>query len=205
MVRSTRSVFHFRLTTVTAFIILTALLPMRARAQDIQPNSEELSRQVAELTNLVRSLQARVDTLEAEKSSGKSVAGTPAASSQTSESLVSTSTPTSPAASTPPPAGNDLLRGTTVNFLLDGYYGNNFNNPIGRVNLQRAYDVASNSFSLNQADIVLENAADPANGKRLGLRLDLQFGQATETLQGNASNELALTSGGIFSRPTGRM
>ena len=88
------------------------------------------------------------------------------------------------------PGGSDLLRGTTVNFLLDGYYGYNFNNPIGRVNLLRAYDVSSNSFSLNQADVVLENAADPGHGKRFGLRLDLQFGQATETLQGNAANEL---------------
>src|SRR5208283_1141652 len=54
----------------------------------------------------------------------------------------------------------------------------------------RAYDVTSNAFSLNQADVVLENPVDPANGKPIGLRLDLQFGQATETLQGSASNEL---------------
>jgi hypothetical protein len=82
-----------------------------------------------------------------------------------------------------------LLAGTTVNFLLDGYYGYDFNKPIGRVNLLRAYDVSSNAFSLNQADVVLENAADLAHGKRFGLRLDLQYGQATATLQGNAANE----------------
>jgi Putative beta-barrel porin-2, OmpL-like. bbp2 len=87
------------------------------------------------------------------------------------------------------PSDNDILRGTTVNILFDGYYGYNFNNPIGRVNLLRAFDVSSNAFSLNQADIVLENAPDPDHGKRYGLRLDLQFGQATETLQGNAANE----------------
>jgi hypothetical protein len=83
----------------------------------------------------------------------------------------------------------DFLHGTTVNFLFDGYYAWNFNDPIGRVNLLRAYDVSSNAFSLNQADLVLENAPDPANGKRFGARLDLQFGQATETLQGNPANE----------------
>lgn len=82
------------------------------------------------------------------------------------------------------------MRGTTLNFLLDGYYGFNFNDPVGRVNLLRAYEVTSNAFSLSEADLVLENPVDPANGKRFGLRLDLQFGQATETLQGNASNEL---------------
>ena len=36
---------------------------------------------------------------------------------------------------------------------------------------------------------MLENAPDLANGKRYGARLDLQFGQATETLQGNPTNE----------------
>ncbi len=73
--------------------------------------------------------------------------------------------------------------------LFDGYYGWNFNNPIGRDNLLRAYDVSSNAFSLNQADLVLEDAPDVANGKRWGARLDLQFGQATATLQGSAMNE----------------
>jgi hypothetical protein len=94
-----------------------------------------------------------------------------------------------PAAASAPATESGILRGTTINFLFDGYYGYNFNNPIGRVNLLRAYDVSSNAFSLSQADVVLENAPDPANGKRFGLRLDLQFGQATATLQGSASNE----------------
>ncbi|MBZ5726041.1 MAG: porin [Acidobacteriia bacterium] len=76
-----------------------------------------------------------------------------------------------------------------MSFLFDGYYGFNFNKPIGRVNLLRAYDVSSHTFSLNQADVVIENAPDPEHGKRFGLRLDLQYGQATATLQGSASNE----------------
>lgn len=84
---------------------------------------------------------------------------------------------------------DNLLRGTTVNFLFDGYYEYNFNAPIGRVNLLRAYDVSSNSFSINQADLILENAPDPAHGKRYGARIDFQYGQATQTLQGNAANE----------------
>lgn len=84
----------------------------------------------------------------------------------------------------------DFLRDTTVNFTFDGYYGYNFNHPIGRVNLLRTYDVSSNSFSINQATMVFEQAPDPSKGRRFGARLDLQFGQATETLQGNAANEL---------------
>jgi len=83
----------------------------------------------------------------------------------------------------------DFLRDTTINLSLDGYYGYNFNNPIGRVNLLRAYDVLSNAFSLNQASVIFERAPDVAAGRRFGARIDLQFGQATETLQGNPFNE----------------
>jgi len=94
-----------------------------------------------------------------------------------------------PAQPLEPTKAPDLLRGTTINFLLDTYYEYNFNNPIGRVNYLRAYDVSSNAFSLNQAAIVLENAPDPSKGKSFGARVDLQFGQATQTLQGNPANE----------------
>jgi hypothetical protein len=83
----------------------------------------------------------------------------------------------------------DFLRDTTFNVTLDGYYNYNFNRPVGGINLLRAYDVQSNSFSLNQAAIVIENAPNLEKGKRYGLRLDLQYGQATETVQGNAANE----------------
>ncbi len=84
----------------------------------------------------------------------------------------------------------DLLRGVTINGLLDTYYEYNTNSPIGRINYLRAYDVSSNNFSLNQADLVIESAPDPAAGKPFGMRFDLQYGQATATLQGNPANEL---------------
>ncbi|HKS83759.1 MAG TPA: outer membrane beta-barrel protein [Candidatus Acidoferrales bacterium] len=84
----------------------------------------------------------------------------------------------------------DFVKGMTFNGTLDGYYEYNFNSPVGRVNLLRAYDVSSNSFSLNQATFVIERAPDLTEGRRFGVRVDLQYGQATETLQGNAANEL---------------
>lgn len=86
-------------------------------------------------------------------------------------------------------ANLDFFRGSTVNVILDGYYGYNFNRPVGRVNLLRAYDVLSNAFSLNQAAFIFERAPNVAEGRRLGARVDLQFGQATGTLQGNPANE----------------
>jgi len=83
----------------------------------------------------------------------------------------------------------DYLHGATLNFAVDEYYEYNFNDPVGRVNALRAYDVLSNNISLNQADLVFERAPDVNAGRPFGLRLDLQYGQATDTLQGNPTNE----------------
>jgi len=83
----------------------------------------------------------------------------------------------------------DFFRDITFNATVDGYYGYNFNRPVGGINLLRAYDVQSNSFSLNQAALIIESAPNLEKGKRYGFRLDLQYGQATETVQGNAANE----------------
>jgi hypothetical protein len=83
----------------------------------------------------------------------------------------------------------DFLRDSTINLGLDGYYAYNFNSPVGRVNLLRAYDVLSNNISLSQASVIFERAPDVSQGRRFGARLDLQFGQATDTLQGNPANE----------------
>lgn len=164
-----------------ASCVIAMLLPAALAAQSQEAATE---RRFAEVTAMILKLQARVDDLEAKLKDQKNDA-----------KLVSSAAPISPeppAASTNPvtPTKTDLLRGTTFNLLLDGYYGYNFNKPIGRVNLLRAYDVSSNAFSLNQAALVLENAPDPDHGRRFGARLDLQFGQATETLQGNSANEL---------------
>lgn len=91
------------------------------------------------------------------------------------------------------PATNRTLAlpgGAIAGVYLDGYYSYNLNRPAGRVNALRAYDVLSNSFSLNQAAVILESAADVSRGRRIGARLDLMFGQATETLQGSPASEL---------------
>jgi len=82
-----------------------------------------------------------------------------------------------------------FLRDTSINLGLDGYYAYNFNHPVGRVNLLRAYDVLSNEFSLSQASVIFDHPPDVAAGRSWGARLDLQFGQATDTLQGNPNNE----------------
>ena len=99
--------------------------------------------------------------------------------------------PSGAAASAQPPSilSSVLPGGATLNYLFDGYYEFNFNQPPGRVNDLRAYDVLSNVFSINQADVVFAWDPDLEAKRRYGLRFDLQFGQATETLQGNPAIE----------------
>jgi len=153
---------------------------------DLRQRVEQLETEVTELKQIVKELQA-----------GRNGAG--------GASTAAGETPGAKrdAAPAPPEQGSTLVSGvsaddrktldflhdTTVNLALDTYYEYNFNDPVGRVNLLRAYDVLSNEFSLNLASVVLEHAPDVAAGRRWGARLDLQFGQATDTLQGNPANE----------------
>jgi TolA-binding protein len=162
-------------------------------AQSADQRITELSREVEDLKNLVHQLQAQIS-----KEPAATVTGTTVSSGQAPAPGATISSPTSPtaagdsggAAAVPPKVAADLLRGMTINAMLDGYYEYNTNAPVGRVNYLRAYDVNSNSFSLNQADLMVESAPDPTTDKRAGMRLDLQYGQATATLQGNPANEL---------------
>ena len=143
--------------------------------------------------NSVQALQARVETLEQEVSELKTLLK----QMQVNQPQRSTSSAAVPATDPSPQLtltsddrkSLDFLRGTTINIGLDTYYEYNFNAPVGRVNALRAYDVLSNEISLNQASVVVEHAPDLGAGRRWGGRLDLQFGQATDTLQGNPANE----------------
>jgi hypothetical protein len=178
--------------------------PGRALADNQVPASAE---EVKQLREVVQSLLTRVTELEnelkrrqpssaesTERNPAVTVAGPPAAATVTTAPATAAAESASLAAPKERAiAGDrgilDYLRGATLNFALDEYYGFNFNRPVGRVNLLRAYDVLSNNISLNQADLVFDRAPDAAAGRPFGVRIDLQFGQATDTLQGNPANE----------------
>jgi hypothetical protein len=187
---------RFSLLVVTIASLLAPTSRLSAQAA-----SAELSRaeEIRELRRELSSINARLTKLENEESANNAlVASVDTAASAVALRSASAAISARVPETTPPPAPMltsadrstlDFFNGTTINMVLDGYYGYNFNNPIGRVNLLRAYDVSSNAFSINQADLIMEHAVDPANGKRFGARIDLQYGQATETLQGNPANE----------------
>ncbi len=165
---------------------LTAFFPLVGTAQSAGASDAALRGEVMELRALVKQLEARVDVLERRGSVPASQAPPATPPAAISAAAAMGAGANAPPAAASAPGG---LAGTTVNLGFDGYYGYNFNAPIGRANLLRAYDVSSNSFSINQANVVVDNAPDPANDKRFGARLDLQWGQATQTLQGNSINE----------------
>ncbi len=154
-------------------------------------DNEALLAEMRQLRLLIERLEARVNQLEAEKNAAKPAQASgetrPAQASAASGAATQAQTST---LSADDRGALDFFRETTVNVMIDGYYGYNFNRPLGRVNLLRAYDVLSDSFSLNQAAVVIEQAPNVEAGRRFGARLDLQYGQATETVQGSAANEL---------------
>jgi hypothetical protein len=192
--------------TMGIFLVLLAWCPSgRAQASHQAPASAE---EVKQLREVVQSLLTRVTELEnelkqrqpssterTERNHTDAVAAPPAAAA------TATTTPaTAPAQNVSLEVSKeqaiaedrrilDYLHGATLNFGLDEYYGYNFNRPVGRVNALRAYDVLSNNISLNQASMVFERAPDAGAGRPFGVRIDLQFGQATDTLQGNPANE----------------
>jgi hypothetical protein len=84
---------------------------------------------------------------------------------------------------------DDIWAHVKFGATLEGYYQYDWNKPDDRVIPLRAYDTRANSFSIQQAALVVDAAPDADKGRRFGLRLDLQFGQATETVQGNPVNE----------------
>ncbi len=177
-----------------------------AHAEKLDARAETRRTADSESPNAPADLERRVEALEAEVAELKRLltANSPAASASASNSAVAPPVNSvTPASATPvsqlsidasapvPPdqKGLNFLRDTTINLGLDGYYAYNYNAPVGRVNLLRAYDVLSNNFNLNQASVIFDHEPDVSAGRRFGARLDLQYGQATDTLQGNPANE----------------
>jgi hypothetical protein len=189
-----------------SMVLPCALLPglLTLASPNAFPQTQSGSDDVQQLKQLVFDLERRVAVLEQQNQQLRSLAVPPDGSgAQSAASLVlaadelrvpGTSSPLPaqevvPAASPAPLLPGTLSGGATLNYTFDGYYEYNYNNPTGRVNDLRAYDVLSNVFSINQADFIFDLDPDLSAHRRYGFRIDLQFGQATETLQGNPNNE----------------
>jgi hypothetical protein len=170
--------------------VLVAVLLSTASSLLAQTDQPPLTDRERALLARIEQLEKRMAALEAKQAPSAAEAPRTSVLGTTATGAAATAAPQTTAAE--PAAGNPVLgfvSGTTLNFYFDGYYGYNFNRPVGRVNLLRANDVSSNNFTLNQIGLILERAPDVAAGRRFGGRVDLMFGQNTETLQGGAQNE----------------
>jgi len=166
-----------QLLLLSLFVALLSGLVGNAQTAVAPPSNAD----VEELKQTVRDLALRVSALEAELQKQRSVGTTemaslrpamltsaPATDIRRSVETVSssgaapvtatvTATPQAPAAQSSPVAAilpTQLPGGATLNYMFDGYYDYDFDHPIGRVQYLRAYDVLSNAFSVNQADVV---------------------------------------------------
>jgi hypothetical protein len=149
------------------------------------PSDEALRQRVQTLEQEVTELKDLVKQLQAKQSAAPGQAVQPEVANPSGSAKSESAAALSPQDR----STLDFLHDTSINLYLDTYYAYNFNQPVGRVNLLRAYDVLSNEFSLSQAAVVFDHPPDVGAGRRWGGRLDLQFGQATDTLQGNPANE----------------
>jgi hypothetical protein len=194
------------MTKRVSLVLRCALLPtfFTLASPNAFPQAQSGAGEIEQLKQLVFDLERRVAVLEQQNQQLRSSAlPSDSTGPQTAASLVlaanelrgpgassvvpvQVTTATSPV---PPPLPGTLPGGATLNYTFDGYYEYNFNDPTGRVNDLRAYDVLSNVFSINQADFIFDFDPDLTVHRRYGFRIDLQFGQATETLQGNPANE----------------
>ena len=172
------------------YVALAALFqPSYAMAQSptMSLTPEQRDQEIQAIHQDLKALEVRLAALE-----GAPV-DTSATTKPLSDAVAKLTQPAPPPAeragtlSTQDQATLGFFGGTTINFLVDGYYGYNLNQPIGRVNLLRALTVTSNTFTIDQALLVVEKL--PTSQDHVGGRLDLMFGQATETLQGSSLNE----------------
>jgi hypothetical protein len=175
-----------------ALVVVALGCPLQAQQVGIQPTRPQPQAaatvaEVQQLRELVLALQAEVARLRDEVKAPRTSA-VPAAAPLPDSAPQATAPAQAPANAVHRKSLDSLL-GADFNFYLDGYYSYNFNRPVGNVNLLRAYDVTSRSFNINQTGLVIEHAPDVSAGRRWGLRLDLMYGQATESLQGSPQNE----------------
>lgn len=145
------------------YLLAVAICTIPAAGQDptAAPDNQNapLTERERQLLERVAKLEERVEALEKVlPPSAGSVASTstpsPAAAPIEIHSKQEAVAETKPAT---PGLPATFLGGTTLDVGIDGCYSYNFNDPIGRVNLLRAYDVSSNAFSLNQVSLILEN------------------------------------------------
>jgi hypothetical protein len=152
----------------TGFYLFFLLCPLLLAAQTAQPPATtDINQRISDLEQQLQQLKAQV--------AAQAKTEAPAAAAAAPANVVTVAT--APAATPGPLDGiAGVLKGSTVNGLVDSYYGYNFNNPANRTSGLRLFDNATNQFALNLIELGLDKAPDASS--RLGYDFTLGFGNA---------------------------
>jgi len=135
-------------------LCLAIVLSAQTPAPQSAATKSERDAEIRELHQELDRIAARLSVLEAEghhvvpRGIGPDPAAVSTPATTAPAIAADTSASANPAGALPTLTAADAptfaaFRGTTISVGVDGYYGYNFNEPIGRVNLLRAYDVSS--------------------------------------------------------------
>ena len=155
----------FKSGPAVALYLLLLLCPLLAAQTATPPSTADINQRIADLERQLQQLKAEV--------AGQAKTEAPAAAPSTAVAGEAGA----PAAAPGPLDGiASVLKGSTVNGLVDGYYSYNFDNPGNRVSGARLFDNETNQFALNLVELGLDKAPDASS--RLGYDFTMAFGTA---------------------------
>ena len=165
---------------------LLLAMSLMNRQPVIAQQSPAQDSETAELRRRVHELEERLEKLEAQRATTNTAASAENVSLPSAKAPGSAETkPAEPDNSKSPDNANqqdsgflDFFRKVEVSGFIDGYYSYNFNKPSGRTNVLRNFDTRNNEFALNLAELAFEKKPDADS--RVGFRLDLDYGPATD-------------------------
>ena len=153
--------------TGTLYLLLLLCPLMAAQTATPPPATADINQRIADLERQLQQLKDEV--------AGQAKTEAPAAAAAAPSNSVAVST--APAAVPGPLDGiASVLKGSTVNGLVDSYYSYNFNSPANRTSGLRLFDNATNQFALNLIEVGLDKTPDASS--RLGYDFTLGFGNA---------------------------
>jgi hypothetical protein len=167
-----RDCFHAGAVIVLATLSLASGGHAQGQTSTSSPTSEAILHQLQELQEQVKALQAEVAALKSPPIAAHSTEAAAAAPAVPAAAAMTSA----PATALAPTGLPGLLGPTTLSGFVDAYYGYNANQPAGRQNALRNFDINSGQFGLNMLELVADKAVDSTN--RVGYHVALGFGQA---------------------------
>jgi len=148
--------------------LLFFLCPLMAAQTAAPPSAADINQRIADLERQLQQLKAEV--------AAQAKTETPSPEPATPSNAANAEGGAPAAAPGPLDGIASVLKGSTVNGLVDGYYSFNFDSPGNRISGLRLFDNETNQFALNLIELGLDKT--PESTSRLGYDFTLAFGNA---------------------------